>query len=52
MKDNTIDNLTSRLQELNVQHVYAENALEDINQESTSVEYRLRITRAAERHAR
>ena len=52
MSDNTIKNFISRLQDLNVQRVYAEDTLEEITQEVSRAEYRLRIAHAIKRHNR
>ena len=44
-----IEELSSRLQELKVQRTYAEEALEEITQESARVELQLRVARSAAR---
>ena len=50
MSNETIKNLTSRLQCLNVQYAYAEDTFEEIAQELSRVECRLRTTHTAKRH--
>ena len=44
-----IEELSSRLQDLSVQRTYAEEALEEITQESARVELQLRVARSAGR---
>ena len=44
-----IEELSSRLQDLSVQRTYAEEALEEITQESARVELQLRVARSAAR---
>ena len=49
MKDDSIEELTSRLQDLSVQRTYTDEALESITRESAQVEYRLHIAQSAAR---
>lgn len=42
MSNNNIDKMTQRLQNLSVQRTYAQESLDNINQEANVVEYQLR----------
>lgn len=42
MSNNNIDKMTQRLQNLSMQRTYAQESLDNINQEANVVEYQLR----------
>ena len=49
MKDDSIEELTSRLQDLSVQRTYTEETLENIKRETAQVKYSLHIAQSAAR---
>ena len=49
MSNNNIEELTERLQNLSFKRIYAEEALDTINQETNLVEYQLRVACSARR---
>ena len=52
MNNNSIEDLTTRLHDLRMQHSHAEDALEEISQESARIEYWLRISQSVKRRNR